>query len=257
MLDPFIIMIITSKSNRTVKYVASLKNKKARRENGVYVVEGVKMVSEALSAGKTVETLVFTESMQERFRDYKGEVLVVSDSVFGFISDEVTPQGVLAVLKTDKPSFAKANGVSVLLDGVSDPGNLGTIFRTSAAIGVKNIYLVNCCDPYSPKTVRSSMSGIFHVNVIECGYEDALTALDGVTVLVGDMSGENVFKYDPPADFCIVIGNEANGVGEVMRKRADKTLKIPMSENVESLNAGVSLSVMLYELTEGKNRSVI
>lgn len=250
----FAFMIITSKSNKLVKYVSSLKQKKARKENGVYIVEGVKMISEAIVAKKEIKLLVLSESAESKFEISENEHITVSDEVFSFISDEVTPQGAIAVIACENVTVDRVSGVSILLDGVSDPGNLGTIFRTAAAVGVRNVFLVNCCDPYSPKTVRSSMSGIFYIDIIECDYDTAISALHGVTLLVGDMSGENVFEYNPPRDYCIVIGNEANGVSEIMRKKADKTLKIPMSKNVESLNAGVSLSVMLYELTAGKGR---
>ena len=144
-----------------------------------------------------------------------------------------------------------------MLDGISDPGNLGTIFRTVAAVGVKKIYLVNCCDPYSPKTVRSSMSGIYHVEFYECSYEESFAALSGVKVFAADMGGSNIFEINPPDDYCVVIGNEANGISEEIEKRADGIIGIPMSKTSESLNAAVSLAITLYTLTVGKGKSLI
>lgn len=251
-------MIITSKSNKIVNYIASLKTKKYRRVYGAYVVEGKKMVAEAFAAGKTVEIVVLSESMSETGLSFPcDDIVIVSDSVFAYLSDEVTPQGVMAVLKVENVAVKKSRGVCVLLDGISDPGNLGTIFRTTAALGVDALYLVNCCDPYSPKTVRASMSGIYHVNFYECDYAEALTAIEGIPVYICDMGGENVFSFDPADNYCVVIGNEANGVGEIMRSRADGIIGIPMSKNSESLNAAVSLAVVLYALTEGKGKTLI
>ena len=249
-------MVITSKTNKTVAFVASLKNKKARREHSAYVVEGKKMVAEAFAAGKRVKLVMVAESVENEM-SFPIEHITVSDAVFRYVSDEVTPQGVLAVLSIEKKTITKADGVSVLLDGISDPGNLGTIFRTVAAVGVKKIYLVNCCDPYSPKTVRSSMSGIYHVEFYECGYEESFAALSGVKVFAADMGGSNIFEINPPDDYCVVIGNEANGISEEIEKRADGIIGIPMSKTSESLNAAVSLAITLYTLTVGKGKSLI
>ena len=138
-------MIITSKSNKIVNYIASLKTKKYRRVYSAYVVEGKKMVAEAFAAGKTVEIVVLSESMSETGLSFPcDDIVIVSDSVFAYLSDEVTPQGVMAVLKVENVAVKKSRGVCVLLDGISDPGNLGTIFRTTAALGVDALYLVNC-----------------------------------------------------------------------------------------------------------------
>lgn len=249
-------MIITSKSNKTVAFVASLKNKKARREHSAYVVEGKKMVAEAFAAGKPVKFVMLAESAEKDI-SFPSESITVSDSVFKYVSDEITPQGVLAVLDIEKKPISKADGVCVLLDGISDPGNLGTIFRTCAAVGVKKIYLVNCCDPYSPKTVRASMSGIYHVDFYECSYEEAFAALSGVKIFAADMGGKSVFAITPPDDYCVVIGNEANGISETVENRADEIVGIPMNGGSESLNAAVSLAVALYTLTEGKGKSLI
>lgn len=250
-------MIITSKSNKIVAYVSSLKNKKARRESGAYVVEGVKMVSEAIAAGKTIETIIVSESASRKLPFAADNAVIVSDEIFKRISDEITPQGVLAVLKVDGDKLPKKqSGICVLLDGTSDPGNLGTIFRTCAAVGLKDIYLVNCCDPYSPKTVRASMSGIFRVNVYECDYEQALSAIGDIPLLVTDMGGESVFSFEPPQRYCVVVGNEANGVSKTLKDKATRKIGIPMAKTSESLNAAVALSITLYALTEGRGKSM-
>lgn len=247
-------MVITSKDNEKVKYIRSLKEKKYRKAEQRYLVEGFKMVKEAFSSGAEVETLIVAESALNKLSaDFFGktEVMTVTDGVFKKISDSLTPQGVAAVIKIGRKTDAIGE-VSVMLDGVSDPGNMGTIIRTLAALGVKRLYLINCCDPYSPKAVRSSMSGIYFVDIIETDLASALKDLGDTPILAADMSGENVFEFDPPKRYCLVIGNEANGITSEVMSKADKVLSIPMLNHSESLNAGVSLAVMLYELKMGK-----
>ena len=173
------------------------------------------------------------------------------------MSDEVTPQGVLAVIARDEEFPSDTGSVSILLDGLQDPGNMGTIIRTAVAAGVKDIFAVNCCDPYSPKAVRSSMSGIFYVNIRTCDFNTAKEMLGDIPLIVADMCGESVFSFTPPPKYCLVVGNEGNGVSDEARESAKYTVKIPMSKNSESLNAAISLAVTLYELTEGKNKSLI
>jgi TrmH family RNA methyltransferase len=134
---------------------------------------------------------------------------------------------------------------------------MGTIIRTCAAVGVKDVYLIDTCDPYSPKTVRASMSGIFFVNLYFITREEVKTIMGEVPIIVADMNGESVFSFNPPEKYCLVIGNEANGVSETIKEMATHTVKIPMRETSESLNAGVSLAIALYELTEGKGKSLI
>lgn len=143
-------MVITSKSNKTVAFVASLKNKKARRENSAYVVEGKKMVAEAFAAGKRVKLVMVAESVENEM-SFPIEHITVSDAVFRYVSDEVTPQGVLAVLSIEKKTITKADGVSVLLDGISDPGNL--------------YYFQNRCGSRSKKNIsRKLLRSIFSQN---------------------------------------------------------------------------------------------
>lgn len=134
-----------------------------------------------------------------------------------------------------------------MLDNVSDPGNLGTILRTAASCGIENIVLYGkTCDPYSPKTVRASMGGIVGMR---------FTAKLPDTLYVLDMNGESIFDFSPSVnDYGLVVGNEAHGVSDELRERASKILSLPMSGKVESLNAGISMSVALYTLVYGKRK---
>lgn len=242
--------MIVSRQNERVKQIRALKQKKFRDETGLYLVEGLKSVCEALNSTHKVTTVVGTTQMLDRIDDKllsSVEVLEVSDSVFESVSDEVSPQGVIAVVK--KPNFilTAPSGCCILSDGVSDPGNIGAIIRTAAASGFSEVYFINSADPYSPKAVRSSMSGIFKVKTYFGSREEVLSAIDK-PIVVATMEGENVFKFSSPKHFCLVIGNEANGVSKEVKDLAKYKVSIPMQNGVESLNASVSAGILMYLL---------
>ncbi len=238
-------MVITSKSNPLIKTVSSLADKKFRKQLGLYLVEGLKPVRECIFAGSEIERIICTEAHE---REFAGAT-VVSESVFKSVSAEVTPQGVMAVVKIPREKDAPPEGRSLLLDCLQDPGNLGTVIRTANAAGYGDIYLVNCTDPYSPKAVRASMSGIFFVNIHSGTRERVLEALEGVPLICADMDGENVFDFVPPKNFCLCIGNEGGGISEQVKSRAAYTVRIPMRKTCESLNAAVSAGIVMYALS--------
>ena len=154
-------MVITSKSNPLIKEILKLYDKKFRKEYGQYIVEGIKPVQECIAAGCKVKKVICSEELSGQFDN----ATVVSRTVFECISFEKTPQGVLAIVEIPKTSLRAPTDSCLLLDCLQDPGNLGTIIRTANAAGYREIYLINCTDPYSPKSVRASMSGIFFVNI--------------------------------------------------------------------------------------------
>ncbi len=240
-------MVITSRNNPLVRRVFSLREKKFRREAGEYVAEGIKSVREAAASGAHIRLLVRAERVPAQDIAADGE-LVVSDGVFEKLSEEVSPQGVLAVIEAPDCTPAPPRSLALLLDGVSDPGNMGTVLRTADAAGYTDVYLRGCTDPFAPKSVRASMGGIFRVR-LHIGGDDALrAALAGVPLVCADMGGENVFRFTPPARFCLVVGNEANGVTEEVRAACAHTVRVPMRPVCESLNAGVSAGILMYLL---------
>ena len=242
-------MILTSRNNPLIKEMAALKEKKGRKEQGFFLAEGVKMVSECKRSGLEIGRTFVSES-------YRGETdenaICVSDEVFAFLSDEKTPQGILCSVRIPKPSLCPPKESCLLLDGVSDPGNMGAIIRTANAAGYGEIYLVGCTDPYSPKSVRASMSGIFFVKSYTGTREAVLEALSGLPVLAADMDGENIFSFRPPEKFALAIGNEANGISEEVFQKAQHKLKIPMRAAQESLNAGIAAGIAMYLLKKDK-----
>ena len=240
-------MVITSRNNPLVRRVFSLREKKFRREAGEYVAEGIKSVREAAASGAHIRLLVRAERVPAQDIAADGE-LVVSDGVFEKLSEEVSPQGVLAVIETPDCTPAPPRSLALLLDGVSDPGNMGTVLRTADAAGYTDVYLRGCTDPFAPKSVRASMGGIFRVR-LHIGGDDALrAALAGVPLVCADMGGENAFRFTPPARFCLVVGNEANGVTEEVRAACAHTVRVPRRPVCESLNAGVSAGILMYLL---------
>ena len=154
--------MITSKSNPTVKRVNSLKEKKYRAEYGEYIVEGIKQIREAVAAGQKIVSIYYSPRYRGELTEHERSV-PVSDEVFGKLSEEVSPQGILAVLEIPENAPEAPQGNALFLDGISDPGNLGTIIRTANGAGYADIYLKNCTDPYAPKCVRSAMSGLLFV----------------------------------------------------------------------------------------------
>ncbi|MCM1546251.1 MAG: RNA methyltransferase [Clostridiales bacterium] len=237
-------MVISSKSNPTIKRISSLAEKKYRKLYGQFIVESVKAVDECLSSGMQVEEIVCTQNLADKYPS----AIVVTDELFERISTEKTPQGVLAVAKLPQNSAIAPRGSCLLLDRLQDPGNIGTIIRTANAAGYEDIYLVNCADPYSPKAVRASMGGVFYVNLHESGYDEVFEALKGIPLICADMSGEDIFAFGAPERFCLCIGNEGDGVSDTVVENSAYKVKIPMRETCESLNAGVSAAVAMYVL---------
>lgn len=241
-------MIYTSKQNKIIKEIASLKDKKYRKLYNCYITEGLKTVNEAILYKMPIRCIVSTSINLKKISKNDYPILEVSEEVFSYISDETNPQGVLAIISTPSLNLQKPKGNALLLEGVSDPGNLGTIIRSAVAFGYNDIYLVNTVDPYNSKTVRSSMSGIFFTNLYKGELDEVLECLNDCTIIVADMNGEDLEDYTINSKHCICMGNEANGISIELKKRANKILKIKMSEYSESLNVAVACAIMMYKL---------
>ena len=276
--------VISSLSNNTMKHVKGLLLRKYREENHQFIVEGRKMVSEALSSGHTVDMLVFSETGAGRKAGEDGlrtddagteepasipdpllsvamkkeiPCRITTDRIFKTISDTQTPQGVLAVVKEKEYNLEKVigqtTGFLVLLDGVRDPGNLGAIVRTVDAAGGDGVILIHdCVDPYNPKAVRSTMGSVFRIPVFPC--RDTAELIDklirfGYHIVTSHLNGSNIFKWQGGhARTALVIGSESHGVSQQMIDSADSLVKIPMAGGAESLNASVAAGILIYEI---------
>lgn len=239
-------MIILSRQNPLVKELASLKEKKGRRRTGTFLVEGHKMVREAIACGMDVVRLILRE-------DYAGETyglpaVRLGRDAFAAVCDEKTPQGIAAEVAIALRSVQPPQGRCLLLDGLQDPANVGAIIRTAVAAGYEDVYLAGCADPFSPKSVRASMSGVFFARIMQGTQEEILSAIAGMSVIAADMGGEDVFSYVAPEKFCLAVGSEGSGLSALVRGRADVTVRIPMDARTESLNAAVSAGILMYAL---------
>lgn len=242
-------MVINSKSNQRIVNTAKLKQKKYRDEQCLYLIEGFKMLDEAkLHNIEVVESFV----VEDKFDLIKNQknVSIVTNSVLDYLSDTVTPQGVVSIVKKPVPVFHENKNV-LILDGISDPGNLGTLIRSACAFDYLNIYLINSADPYSGKVVRSTMSGIYEVSLFEAdSYENVFNEIKqkGYTIYAADMGGEDVELINNNNKVALIIGSEAHGINKEVYNFVDKTIKIPMKNNIESLNAAVSGSILMLKL---------
>ena len=207
------------------------------------------MLRECLQSDYSVERVFISEDFTGELPVDKDLVVCVSSDVFRLLSDEKTPQGVLCRVKIPANTLEKPQSACLFLDGVADPGNMGAIIRTANASGYRQIYLgEGCADPYSPKSVRASMSGIFFTKLYQATRAEILEVLKGVPTIVADMHGVNAFTFTPPEIFALVVGNEANGVSAECKNSAEYTVKIPMQATQESLNVAVATGILAYQL---------
>lgn len=240
--------MITSKQNALVKEIRSLADKKFRDALNLYIVEGIKPVKEVLALNLPVKVVVGTEKGLNACGEIFAPVQTFSDDVFKYVSSEVTPQGVIAVIEKPVQKVCAPTQSCLLLDGVADPSNVGAIIRTAVASGYKEVFLTSeCADAFSPKAVRSSMSGVFRAKVMRGELGEILSVID-CPIVVADMGGENVFERKIQGKFCLVIGNEGRGVSDSLKTKADIIVSIPMQNDMESLNASVSAGILMYNL---------
>lgn len=239
--------MITSRQNGLVKRLRALRDKKQRDLSGEFVVEGVKSVRDAAESGAEISIVAATVKGAALIENAAFPIEILSDDVFSSVSEEVSPQGVLAIVKKTVPP-KEISGNAVFLDGVADPANVGAIIRSAAAFGYDNVLIAGGADAYSNKAVRASMGGIFRVNVY-AGTREEMLALISLPIIIADMHGETLGKISVPNGHCLCIGNEAHGVSERLKALADKTVAIPMGNGMESLNAAVSAGIIMYSLT--------
>ena len=247
--------MITSTSNPKIKQVALLRDKaRARREEGAYVVEGLRMFRE-IPAGDVREVYVtqdFYNKNESLCSTYK-DLQVVSDKVFEKIADTVTPQGVVAVVSMKETSLEDVlkGDFLLFLENIQDPGNLGTLFRTAEGAGVKGIIISKgSADIYNPKVIRSTMGSIFRMPYI---YVDDIASViskeaSNMNIYAAALEGAKDYTTVSYTGRCgILIGNEGNGLKNETIKAAGKSVYIPMQGSVESLNASISGAILMYE----------
>lgn len=244
---------LTSLKNPKVQEWRSLKEKKSREVQKSFFVEGIRMVREALSSSFEIKALIMREDYHPEFDLPLGvPSYILPDHVFQSVSDTKTPQGIAAVLSL---KTKEASGPRLLaLDGVQDPGNVGTIIRTADAAGFDGVILsTDCADLYSPKVLRSTMGSIFRLGFsFPTSLPDMLNSLknDGYSVISSQLDGDPFFdRTDISSPFVLIIGNEGNGISEEVKSVATYRFRLPMRGGAESLNAAVAAGIMMYDLT--------
>lgn len=257
---------ITSKDNELIKHIRKLKDKKYRDESNEYVVEGVKLVEEAVKENAKIKQIIVCEDTTRTYEIpthimleiAKYECISVSDKIFNIITQVTNPQGIMAIIEKNAQNakIDYTQDIIVVLNDVQDPGNLGTILRTVDSIGLNQIIVSKgTADAFNSKVVRSTMGAIFRIKIIEV--ENLAQAIKEMRkhhfkLMVTSLQTKNSI-YD--IDFykkIIVIGNEANGVSKEIQDMADEKAKIPMLGRTESLNASVAAGVVMYEYVRQK-----
>jgi RNA methyltransferase, TrmH family len=250
--------MLTSSKNPRIQWVRSLQAQpKARREGGVFVVEGVRLVEEAFQAGWQPELVLYTEELTgrgralvEAFQQRRVPVELVSPPVMKAASDTESPQGILAVLPLRSAPLPERADFVLVLDQVRDPGNLGTILRTAAAAGVQAVLLTpGSTDVFAPKVVRAAMGAHFRISLQSLDWEAIGSYLMGQNVYLADSAeGTEYTRVDFRLPTALVIGSEAAGAGEQARRAAPQRIHIPMPGKSESLNAGTASAILLFEV---------
>lgn len=247
--------MITSKSNEYIKHIKSLSQKKYRDEYHEYIVEGIKMVKEAINEKVEIKKIIICEELFKEEINFEN-IEYVDEKVFKYISETETPQGVLAVA-TQKENDVEEGNIIFALDNVQDPGNLGTIIRTLDCAGINSLILSDgCADLYNPKVVRSTMGAIFRLNITRHKeFTNKLLTLQekGYKILVTSLqTDKSIYDLNFKEKYVIIIGNESKGVSDEIIQISDIKTKIPMIGKTESLNAGVAASIIAYEVVRQK-----
>ena len=239
-------MVITSLENKKVKEVIKLHNKKYRDLTNTFIVETQHLVEEAEKYGIVKELFIVEDDFVDRNDTY-----FVTKEIMKKMSTMESPSNVLAICwKNDSKEII--GDKILLLDEIQDPGNLGTIIRSSVAFGVTTIVLSrDTVDLYNPKVIRATEEMFCHINIITMDLEEAIKIIKEKGIIIygtNVVSGTNIKEISNVSSFALIVGNEGNGVKKHIQMLCDDNLYIPMNDNVESLNVGIACSILLYEL---------
>lgn len=273
--------VITSRQNPTVKQICALLDKKSRRESGLFRFDGIKLFGEAVACGLSIERVVLSLGASENVRDAvereigggrleSSRVLLVGEEVFSKISEERSPEGIVTVARaleqkhrthTELDGFCIGREERILVaESLRDPGNLGTVIRSCAALGIDRLVISDdCADLYNPKTIRAAMGGLFRMDVDVIPTNELAAAIGLLRA-----SGRRVFAAALREDAhalgelelwrgdCFVIGNEGHGLSQSVISACDACAIIPMTEGSESLNAAAAAAICIWETVRAK-----
>lgn len=256
--------MITSSQNSKIKLVRALGRAKERREANAFVVEGVRLVEEAVLSNWGLRFALYDETLSERgnaqverLKSSGVDVEMISTGLMESLSETDTPQGLLAVLEFKQLPITTSPNFVLIPDQIRDPGNLGTLLRSAAATGVQAVLMPpETTDAFAPKVVRSAMGAHFRLPVHSMMWEEIEQICKSayLQMYIADMDGVSCWDMDLRQPLALIVGSEAEGASEQARKLASQQISIPMAGNVESLNAGVAGSVLMFEVV--RQRSV-
>ena len=260
--------MITSSQNPKLKLVRALMGRaRERRDANAFVVEGVRLVEEAVNAGWKFQFALDCDVLSDRGRSLLTTLLThqidteeVAGDLLQKLSDTESPQGVLAVLDDSQLPIPEVLDFVLIPDQVRDPGNLGTLLRSAAATGVQAVFLPpETTDPFAPKVLRSGMGAHFRLPIHAMTWEEIeqISRSANLQMYIADMDGASCWETDLRQPLALVVGGEAEGVSEDARRLSKGKISIPMAGNVESLNAGVAGSVLMFEVVRQRKHSLV
>lgn len=258
-------MLISSSSNDKIKEIKKLNEKKYRIELKQYIIEGVKIIEEAILSNQKIISVVICDDILKNISIDTGVidsyisknqdiVIYVTDNVFESISDIKNPQGILAILQINKEEQQLTDSI-IFLDNIQDPGNVGTIIRSALAFNFKTVVLnKGCVDIYNPKVLRATMGNIFNINVVlleDNGYDWLMNIKKDYTIYASTLiNAKSIYDIEYAKKRILIIGNEANGISDEIFACADKSIIIPMNDVVESLNVSNAASIIMAEMSK-------
>lgn len=257
--------MITSTQNQKIKWVRLLQRQaQARQDDSVFVAEGVRLVEEAFQAGWDAELVLFTAGLSARgqaivkgFAERGSAVEEVSPGVFEAVSETMTPQGILAVIRLSSQLLPEPLNFVLIADEIRDPGNLGSILRSAAAAGAQAVFLTpGSAGPFSPKVVRSAMGAHFRLHLASLDWpaiQERIVASSLFVVVAAAGAGSVYTEFDFHRPLAIIIGGEAEGAGPQAHALANTRVNIPMARNTESLNAAAAAAILLFEVVRQRN----
>jgi len=249
--------LITSSQNSKIKLVSSLLGRvKERREANAFVVEGVRLVEEAANRDWRFEMALYDESVSERgqklverLRGSKVDVEEISTGLMKSLSETETPQGIFAVVTQKQLPIPHSLNFILIPDQIRDPGNLGTLLRSAAAAGVQAVLIPpETADVFSPKAVRSGMGAHFRLPIHSMTWTGIRDQTKEMQIYLADMDGQSCWQTDLRQALALIIGSEAEGASEEAKRLATQKISVPMSGDIESLNAGVAGSILMFEV---------
>lgn len=249
--------MITSSQNPKLKLVRTLQGRaKERREANAFVVEGVRLVEEAVKADWQFQFVLFSDGLSERGKELvkiltasQIEVEETSGDLLQNLSETESPQGILAVLPLSNLPIPDSPNFVLIPDQIRDPGNLGTLLRTAAAAGAQAALLPpETTDAFAPKVLRAGMGAHFRLPIHSMTWDEIREQIKDLKIYLADMNGRSCWEIDLHQPLALIIGSEAEGASEEARKLTAQKIAIPMPGNIESLNAGVAGSVLMFEV---------